>query len=140
MSQPREELDLAGEPLGAECGAYLGAEHLERDRALVPDVVREIDSCHPARAELALDHVPLGECVAQLFGDGARGGHRRTMAGETSNVNEAGRGDAADTNRTVPPRLPQSIHPPRFVDATARIVGDVPITNGRSSSLPCTGS
>ena len=48
--------------------------------------------------------------------------------------------DAADTNRTVPPRLPHSIHPPRFVDATARIVGDVPITNGRSSSLPCTGS
>jgi len=33
------------------------------------------------------------------------------MASETSNVNEAD-GNAADTNNTVPPRLPHSIHPP----------------------------
>ena len=75
MSQPREQLDLAGEPLGAERRADLGAQHLERDGALVPNVVRKVHGRHPARAKLALDRVPLGECVAQLFGDGARGGH-----------------------------------------------------------------
>jgi hypothetical protein len=61
------------------------------------------------------------------------------MASETSKVNEAD-GNAADTNNTVPPRLLHSIYPPRFVDGTARSVGEVPITDGRSNSLPCTGS
>ena len=33
----------------------LGAQHLDRDLAVVPEVVREIDGRHAAGAELALD-------------------------------------------------------------------------------------
>ena len=38
----------------------------------------------------------------------------------------------------VPPRLPHSIHPFRPWNATVRMVGDGPITNGRRSNPPCT--
>ena len=106
----REQLDLAGEALGAERRADLRTKHLDRDGALVANVVRQVHGRHPARSKLALERVPLGERVAQRFRDDPRGGHCRTMSSETSNVNEAGHGDAADTNDTVPPRLPHSIH------------------------------
>ena len=53
--QPRGELDLAQEPLGAQRRGELGAEHLERDLAVVLEVVREVDGRHAAAAELALD-------------------------------------------------------------------------------------
>ena len=39
----------------------LGAEHLERDVAVVPEVVREVDGRHAAGAELALDDIPVGQ-------------------------------------------------------------------------------
>ena len=55
------DLDLGQEPLGAEHGGQLGAQHLERDLAVVPQVVREVDGGHAARAELALDAVAVGE-------------------------------------------------------------------------------
>ena len=40
MLEPGGELDLALEALGAERGGELGMEHLERDGAVVPEVVR----------------------------------------------------------------------------------------------------
>src|SRR5215831_6716560 len=89
MSQACEQLDLAGEALGAERRADLRTKHLERHLSLVLQVLGEIHGRHPARANLALDRVPLGERVAQRFGNDARGGHGRTMPSETSNVNEA---------------------------------------------------
>ena len=55
MLQVRRDLDLGEESLGAEHGAELGVEHLERDVAVVSDVAREIDGGHAARADLALD-------------------------------------------------------------------------------------
>ena len=39
MLEPRGELDLALEPLGAERGGELGVQHLERDLAVVLVVV-----------------------------------------------------------------------------------------------------
>ena len=43
MLQPRGELDLALEPLGAERGGDLGVQDLERDGAVVAQVVGEED-------------------------------------------------------------------------------------------------
>ena len=61
MLEPGGELDLAEEALGAERGGELGMEHLERDRAVVPEVLGQVDGGHAAAAELALDAVAVGE-------------------------------------------------------------------------------
>ena len=50
-------LDLAGEAVRAERGGELGAEHLDRDLAIVLQVLGEVDGGHAALAELALDPV-----------------------------------------------------------------------------------
>ena len=50
-------LDLAKEPLGADCGGELGLHHLDGDLALVLQVGCQIDRGHPAGAELTLDAV-----------------------------------------------------------------------------------
>ena len=59
--QVRRDLDLAQESLGAEHRGELRLEHLDRDVAVVLEVVREVDRRHAARAELALDAVAVGE-------------------------------------------------------------------------------
>ena len=55
MLQLRRRLDLGEEPLGAERGAEVRMQDLDRDVAVVLEVVREIDGRHAAGAELALD-------------------------------------------------------------------------------------
>ena len=57
MLEPGGELDLALEALGAEAGGELGMEHLERDRPVVPEVLREVDRGHAPAPELALERV-----------------------------------------------------------------------------------
>jgi len=52
---------LAQEPIGAEDGGELGAQHLERDGAVVLKIARAIDRGHPAAAELTLDRVTARE-------------------------------------------------------------------------------
>ncbi len=61
MLQPRRELDLALESLGAEAVGQLRAQHLERHRPVVPEVPGEVDRRHPAAAELALEGVAAGQ-------------------------------------------------------------------------------
>ena len=53
------EADLALEAIGAEGGGDLGVEDLERDRAVVPQVLREIDRGHAPAPELPLERVSL---------------------------------------------------------------------------------
>ena len=79
--QPGGEADLALEALGAERVGQLGVQHLERDGAVVPDVVREIDRRHAAAAELALDRVVAGETCLKLS---ARVGQRSLLRGGMS--------------------------------------------------------
>ena len=62
MAQLRRELDLAKKPLGAERLPDFRLEHLDRDVAIVFDVVRQIHGRHAASAELALDAVAVGKC------------------------------------------------------------------------------
>ena len=65
--QVGDGLDLAEEPLGADDGREVGAEHLDGDLALVAEVVGEVDRGHAALAELALDAVAVGENGAEAL-------------------------------------------------------------------------
>ena len=55
------ELDLGEEPLGADDGGELRAQNLERDLAVVPEVLGQVHRRHPACADLAFDPVTVGE-------------------------------------------------------------------------------
>ena len=59
--EPGGEVDLAEKPLGTQGGSQFGVEHLERDRSVVPEIAREVDRGHAAAAELALEHVAVGQ-------------------------------------------------------------------------------
>ena len=73
MLQVGGGLDLGEEPLGAEDGGELGVQHLERDLAVVLEVVGEVHRRHAARAELALDAVAVGERGGERQGVGHAG-------------------------------------------------------------------
>ena len=69
------------EPLGADDRGELGAQHLERDLAVVAQVVREVDGGHAARPELALDAVAVGQRRGQaLVRVAHRGRNRENMS------------------------------------------------------------
>jgi hypothetical protein len=74
MGESRGELDLEQETLGADLGGDFRAQHLERNLAIVAEIVREEDDRHATFAELAADRVAAGEC---RFETGLKGGHRR---------------------------------------------------------------
>jgi hypothetical protein len=57
MLQPGAELDLAEEAIGPDGLGQLRMEHLQGDRTLVTEVMRQVDHGHPTAAELALDAV-----------------------------------------------------------------------------------
>ena len=59
--------DLRQEPFGAEDRGQLGLQHLDRDLAVVLDVVGEVDGRHAALAELTLDLVFVGQGGVQSF-------------------------------------------------------------------------
>jgi len=61
VAQRRRGLDLLHEPLGAEHGGELRAQHLDGDLAVVFEVLGQIDGSHAALAELTLDAVAIGE-------------------------------------------------------------------------------
>ena len=71
MLQPRGEPDLALKSLGTERRGKLGVEHLERDRAVVPHVLCEVDRRHAASTELSLDRVAAGQRVAPVPREGS---------------------------------------------------------------------
>ena len=66
MIEAGGDADLGEEPLGAEDGTELGAQHLHRHGAVVLEVLREIDRGHPALAQLAVEAVAGGEGVPKL--------------------------------------------------------------------------
>src|SRR5258708_32547986 len=73
MVEPRRDLDLGEEPVRAEHRAQLGPQHLERDLALVLEVLGEVDRRHAARAELALDAVAVAQSGRETCGIGHQG-------------------------------------------------------------------
>jgi hypothetical protein len=66
MLQLGSHPDLALEALGAQGHGQLGVEHLQRHRALVLDVARQVNSRHAAATELALDHIAARQVLLQL--------------------------------------------------------------------------
>ena len=61
MVEPGGELDLAEKAPGRHGGGELGIHELERDRAGVPQVLRQVHGRHAAAPELALESVAGGE-------------------------------------------------------------------------------
>src|SRR5512143_4166789 len=61
MLKLRGRLDLAQESLTAEGGRELRVQDLDRDVAIVLEVVREINGCHAAGTKFALDAVAIGD-------------------------------------------------------------------------------
>ena len=61
MLQVRGGLDLDQEPLGADDGGQFGLQDLERDLAVVLQVLGQVHRGHAALAELALDAVAAGQ-------------------------------------------------------------------------------
>ena len=59
--------DLALEALRTERGSQLGMQHLQRDRAVVPEIVGEIHRGHATPPQLALEPVPVGQAALELL-------------------------------------------------------------------------
>jgi len=77
MREPGSELYLEQEALGADLRGDFGAQHLERDFAVVAEVVREEHDSHSPLAKLASDRVTAGEGGFQTC---LQCGHRRQDA------------------------------------------------------------
>ena len=61
MLQRGDRPDLAHEPVGPDHRGQLGAQDLDRDLAVVLEIVGEVDRGHAALAQLPLDAVAVGE-------------------------------------------------------------------------------
>ena len=68
MMQPGGDLDLGEKAIGAEDGAELRAQNLDRDFTVVAEVARQIDHRHAALADATLDLVASGEGGVELIG------------------------------------------------------------------------
>ncbi|MBL0172096.1 MAG: hypothetical protein IPP90_15500 [Gemmatimonadaceae bacterium] len=66
--QRRRGLDLLHKPLGAEHGGEFGLQELERDLAIVLEVLAQIHRRHSAFAELAENAVAAGEGGVEALG------------------------------------------------------------------------
>lgn len=69
MLETGSELDLPQEPVWAERRSQLRVEDLERYRAVVLEVEREVDRGHASAAELSVDAVTVGECSRKVVAD-----------------------------------------------------------------------
>ena len=65
MPEPGGDPDFLEEPLRPHCRRQLLVQHLEGDRAIVPEVLGEVDGRHAPAPELPLDRVALRESSAQ---------------------------------------------------------------------------
>jgi hypothetical protein len=71
--QTRRRPDLGEKALRADDCGELGAQHLERDLAPVPEVIGQVDGGHAALAEFTLDAVATVERAIQPMGDVGHG-------------------------------------------------------------------
>jgi hypothetical protein len=70
--------DLGNEALGADDRGQVRLEHLDRDIAVMSDVVREIDRRHPADTELPLDAIVRQEGSRERRRDALHAGNRNS--------------------------------------------------------------
>jgi hypothetical protein len=96
MLQAGGDPDLLEESLRSERDGELGAQDLERDGPIVPEVVREVDHGHAAASELALDAIPIGQ------GGREEGG----CVGQGGNLGAPGRANQGAVKSTAPWSMP----------------------------------
>ena len=75
MIQPRGQLNLSKKALAAERFREIGMQHFDRDFPIVLDVAGQVDSGHPARAELAVEAIAIGERFDKCNGASTRRGY-----------------------------------------------------------------
>ena len=76
MLQPRREHDFPLKPLGAKGSGELGQKYFQRDRAIVLEIVGEVDRRHSSVAQLPFEAVAGGEGGAEAGnGVGQRGAY-----------------------------------------------------------------
>ncbi|CAN5760637.1 hypothetical protein BH23GEM3_BH23GEM3_00480 [soil metagenome] len=76
MLQARCGLDLLQEAVGAEHSGEFGPQHLQRNLAVVLQILGKIDGGHTAFAESTLDAVSVGEGRGEVFCDFSHAVHR----------------------------------------------------------------
>ena len=83
MIQARGQLNLSKKALAAERFSEIGMQHFDRDFPIVLEVVGQVDGGHPARAELAVEAIAIGERFDQCNG-GVHAGrvHRGAVVGQ----------------------------------------------------------
>ncbi len=89
MLQAGSQHDLALKPLGAEHRRDLRMEQLERYRAVVLEIVGEIDRGHPAAAQLPVEAIVVGEGGTQA---GIPVGQRGLGVGDVARIGSRVRG------------------------------------------------
>src|ERR671915_2106171 len=72
MHEPRDDLYLLEESIGAERCSDLRPQHLERDVAQMLAIVGQIHGRHPAPSEHVPQLVPLGERAREVRRNGSR--------------------------------------------------------------------
>ena len=93
MLQLRRERDLPTKAFGAQRLGELRMQHFERNRASVLQVLREIDSCHPAAANLAIDRVLRRESLSQSVEQIALGHNSSCSSrGQQEDMGRSGKG------------------------------------------------
>ena len=103
MLQPGGDPDLLEEAVRAERGDQLAAEDLERDRPVVPEILRQPHRRHPAPAELALDAVAVGQGSGEEVdgGESRSGGHPGTQVPAAEGGGERVRHDGGASGREL---------------------------------------
>ena len=86
MLETGRDLDLAQEPLGAQRGGQLRAEHLDGDLAVVLQVVREVNVRHPAAADFSAEVVAGRERGPQAIDHALHTGTHETPRGAGRNT------------------------------------------------------
>lgn len=79
--QVRRGLDLGEEPIRPDYGGQLRPKHLHRDLAVVPEILREVDGGHAARAELALESVAVRNRSCKILGSAGHHSRKRYFPG-----------------------------------------------------------
>jgi hypothetical protein len=88
VSEVRRRLDLGQKPNCSHDCRQLGVQDLQRDLALVLQVIGQVDRGHPACTELALDAVPTFEGRVEA-GDGIGVDHGATCGTMLGRAREA---------------------------------------------------
>jgi hypothetical protein len=63
--QAAGDADLAEKPIGPECVAELGPQHLQRDIPAVLEIPGQVDGGHAPAPELALEAVAINQGVLE---------------------------------------------------------------------------